>query len=171
MEPRQRIAAILKQWLEKTHAEGEAIHAADLTALGKIQESKAELRAPLAEAIAQWRAKNPDEADTHPFRDEVNQLLALETHHSELLAARKRRAQEKKSCWSKPFSICAASAPRTCKRRTGFSTSTPDLEPREPGVGWIHCKLLKSNMMQFKPCRHPPKSRPPKVLIKPPRVN
>ncbi|MGA2176307.1 MAG: hypothetical protein ABSH38_15125 [Verrucomicrobiota bacterium] len=96
MEPRQRIAAILKQWLEKTHAEGEAIHAADLTALGKIQESKAELRAPLAEAIAQWRAKNPDEADTHPFRDEVNQLLALETHHSELLAARKRRAQEKK---------------------------------------------------------------------------
>ena len=96
MEPRQRIAAILKQWLEKTHAEGEAIHAADLTALGKIQESKAELRAPLAEAIAQWRAKNPDEADTHPFHDEVNQLLALETHHSELLAARKRRAQEKK---------------------------------------------------------------------------
>ncbi len=96
MDPRQHIAAILKDWLEKTHAEGQAIHAGDLAALAKIQESKAALRAPLAEAVAQWRAENPEEADAHPFRAEVNRLLALETHHSNLLAARKRKTQEKK---------------------------------------------------------------------------
>jgi hypothetical protein len=97
MKPRQEIAAILKQWLEKTHAEGRAIHAGDLAAVREIQNFKAELRFPLSEAIARWRSENPEEADAQPFRAEVNQLLDLETRHGQLLAARKRNAHEKKA--------------------------------------------------------------------------
>ena len=51
MDPRQQIAAILKQWLEKTCAEGQAIQSGDFSALRAIQDSKAELRAPLGEAV------------------------------------------------------------------------------------------------------------------------
>ena len=89
MDPRQQIAAILKQWLEKTCAEGQAIQSGDFSALRAIQDSKAELRAPLGEAVCRWRAQSPEEANAHPFRAEVTQLLALETHHS------KRKAREK----------------------------------------------------------------------------
>ena len=96
MESRQHIAAILKQWLEMTHAEGHAIQAGNWAALRKIQSSKAELRAPLGQAVEQWRVENPAEAAANPFREEVSQLLALETHNGNILAARKHRAHEKK---------------------------------------------------------------------------
>jgi hypothetical protein len=96
MDPRQRIASILKQWLEMTHSESQAIQAGDWVTLRRIQDAKAELRTPLGEAIAQWRAENPAEAATHPFRAEVNHLLALETQNGNFLAARKRKAGEKK---------------------------------------------------------------------------
>jgi flagellar biosynthesis/type III secretory pathway chaperone len=97
MSPRQQIAAILKQWLEKTHAEGHAIQTGDLNTLRLIQKSKVELREPLSQAVTRWRRENPQEANTHPFRAEVSQLLALETRYAELLAARKRNALEKKA--------------------------------------------------------------------------
>jgi hypothetical protein len=97
MDSRQRIAAILKEWHQKTLAEGQAIQAGDMAALGKIQKSKTELRAPLAAAVSQWRVEKPDEARANVFRAEVHHLLALETHHSHLLTARKRKAQEKKA--------------------------------------------------------------------------
>jgi hypothetical protein len=96
MDPRQRIAAILKQWLEGTHAESQAIQSGDWAALRKIQSAKAELRLPLGKAVEQWRARNPAEAAANPFRSEVSQLLALETQNGNILAARKHRAQEKK---------------------------------------------------------------------------
>jgi hypothetical protein len=96
MDSRQRIAAILKQWLEKTHAESQAIQAGDWAALRTIQAAKAQLRAPLGEAVEEWRVNNPAEAAAHPFRSEVSQLLALETQNGNILAARKHRAQEKK---------------------------------------------------------------------------
>jgi hypothetical protein len=96
MDPRQRIAAILKQWLERTHAEAQAIQAGDWPALRKIQAAKAELRLPLGQAVEQWRAAQPDEAAANPFRNEVSQLLALETQNGNILAGRKHRAQEKK---------------------------------------------------------------------------
>jgi flagellar biosynthesis/type III secretory pathway chaperone len=95
MDPRQHIAVILKEWLERTHAEAQAIQSGDWAGLRKIQAAKAELREPLRQAIEQWRAENPAEAAVNPFRSEVNQLLALETQNGNILAARKRCAQEK----------------------------------------------------------------------------
>ena len=96
MDPRQHIAAILKDWLERTHAEAQAIQAGDWPALRGIQAAKAELRLPLGQAVEQWRAQSPAEAAANPFRSEVTQLLALETQNGNILAARKHRAQEKK---------------------------------------------------------------------------
>jgi len=96
MDPRQRIAAILKEWLQKTQAEAEAIQASDWAALRKIQSAKAELRPPLGQAVEEWRVRHPAEATANPFRSEVSQLLALETQNGNILAARKHRAQEKK---------------------------------------------------------------------------
>jgi hypothetical protein len=96
MEHRSRIAAILKQWQEMTRAETAAIQAGDWAALRKVQETKAQLRLPLGEAVEQWRSHNSSEAAANPFRDEVNQLLALETQNGNMIVARKHRAQEKK---------------------------------------------------------------------------
>jgi hypothetical protein len=96
MDHRQRIATILKQWLEMTHAESQAIRAGDWPALKIVQADKAKLRAPLGEAVEQWRAQSPAQAAADPYRAEVNQLLALETQNGNLLAARKHRAHQKK---------------------------------------------------------------------------
>jgi len=96
MDSRQRIAAILKQWLEMTHAEGQAIRSSDWPALRTIQKTKAALKPPLSQAVEQWRAENPAEAAANPFRSEVAQLLALETQNGNILAARKHRMHEKK---------------------------------------------------------------------------
>jgi len=96
MDPRQQIAAILKDWLEKTHAEAQAIQSNDWAALRKIQSTKAELRLPLGHAVEEWRAQHPAEAAANPFRSEVSQLLALETQNGNVLTARKHRAQEKR---------------------------------------------------------------------------
>src|SRR5580700_14413 len=96
MDPRQRIAVILKQWLARTHAEAQAIQTSDWAALRKIQSAKAELRLPLGQAVEEWRAQNPAEAAANPFRSEVSQLLALETQNGNILTARKHRAQAKK---------------------------------------------------------------------------
>jgi hypothetical protein len=96
MNPRQRISAIFKQWLQMTHAEAQAIQTGDWPALRRVQAAKAELRDPLSQAVDQWRMENPQEAAAKPFRDEVGQLLALETQNGNLLAARKHRAHEKK---------------------------------------------------------------------------
>jgi hypothetical protein len=97
MNPRQQIAAILKQWLEMTLEESQAIQSGDIFTLREIQKSKEKLREPLGEAVTLWRRESPEEAHAQPFREEVNHLLALETRHSELLAARKRNAHEKKA--------------------------------------------------------------------------
>jgi len=96
MDPRHRIAAILKQWLEMTHAESQAIQLGDWAALREIQAGKAELRPPLGQAVEQWRVTNPDKAAATPFRAEVSELLALEAQNGNLLAMRKHRAHEKK---------------------------------------------------------------------------
>jgi len=88
MDPRQHIAAILKQWLEMTHAEAQAIQSGDWAALRRIQAAKAALRPPLGQAVEQWRAANPAEAATDPFRAKVTELLALETQNGHLLASR-----------------------------------------------------------------------------------
>src|SRR5580658_43116 len=96
IDPRQCIAAILKDWLERTHAESQAIQRGDWPALRTIQAAKAELRRPLGQAVEQWRAQNHAEAAANPFRSEVSQLLALETQNGNMLAARKHRAHEKK---------------------------------------------------------------------------
>jgi hypothetical protein len=96
MNPRLHIAVILKQWLEKTQAETQAIQASDWAALRTIQSAKAELRRTLGRAVGEWRANDPAEAAANPFRSEVSHLLALETQNGNILAERKRRAQEKK---------------------------------------------------------------------------
>jgi hypothetical protein len=96
MEHRQRIATILKEWLEMTHAESQAIRSGDWPALRIIQANKSKLRLPLSQTVEQWRAQEPVQAAADPFRAEVNKLLALETQNGNLLAARKHRAQQKK---------------------------------------------------------------------------
>jgi hypothetical protein len=96
MDLRQHIAAILKRWLEMTHAENQAIRAGDWPALRKTQEAKAILRETLGQVIEKWKSASPEEARSRLFRDEVAKLLSLETRNSDLLAARKRQAEEKK---------------------------------------------------------------------------
>jgi hypothetical protein len=98
MDHRRHIAAILKQWLEMTHGESQAIRSGDWAALRKVQAAKAELRQHLGQALEQWRAENPGEAasNPNPFRAEVAELLSLETQNGHILAARKQRAREKK---------------------------------------------------------------------------
>ena len=96
MDPRQRITSMLKEWLERTHAETQAIQSGNWAALRTVQAAKAELRLPLGQAVEQWRAQNPAEAAANPFRSEVSQLLALETQNGNMLVARKHRAREKK---------------------------------------------------------------------------
>ena len=96
MDHRQRIAAILKQWLEMTHGESQAIQTGDWAALQNIQARKVKLRQPLSQAVEQWRAEYPAEAAANPFRAEVTELLALETQNGNFLAARKHRAHQKK---------------------------------------------------------------------------
>ncbi len=95
MNARQRITGLLKEWLLLTHRESHAIQLGRWSELSEIQDAKAALRQPLANAIAQWKTENPADGDWHPFRDEVNRLLALESHNSELLALRKREVREK----------------------------------------------------------------------------
>jgi len=96
MDSRQRIAVLLKHWLEMTHAESHAIQAGDWCALRSIQAAKGELKLPLGRAVEQWRAENPAEAATQPFRAEVTRLLALETQNGSILAVRQQKAREKK---------------------------------------------------------------------------
>jgi hypothetical protein len=96
MDHRQHIAALLKQWLEMTRGESHAIQAGDWPALRKIQAAKGEMRLSLGRAVEQWRAENPAEAATQPFRAEVTQLLALETQNGNIVAARQHKVREKK---------------------------------------------------------------------------
>lgn len=123
MEPRDRIAAILKQWLESIRAESDAIQAGDWPALRKIQSARAELRLPLGHAVEQWRKENPSEAAANPFRYEVDQLLALETQNSDALIARKRCAQEKKHLLEQAlFNLRRVRATYVRPHRTVFSS-------------------------------------------------
>jgi flagellar biosynthesis/type III secretory pathway chaperone len=96
MDHRQHIAAILKDWLQMTHGESQAIRSNDWAALRKVQAAKAALREPLGEALEKWRVENPEEAATNPFRADVAKLLALEEQNSRLLTTLKRRTEEKK---------------------------------------------------------------------------
>jgi outer membrane PBP1 activator LpoA protein len=95
MKARQIITTLLKEWLELTHRESHAIQMGRWSELARIQAAKAALQAPLTEAIERWKNENPAEAAGHPFRDEVNRLLALEAHNGELVAVRKREVREK----------------------------------------------------------------------------
>ena len=95
MNTRQRITMLLKEWLEMTHREFHAIQTGRWSELERIQKAKAALQKPLTDAIEQWKTENPEEAATNPFRNDVNSLLALESHNSELLAVRKREVREK----------------------------------------------------------------------------
>jgi hypothetical protein len=96
MDHRRQIAVILKQWLQMTRGESQAIRASDWAALRKVQGAKAELRQPLGRAFELWRAENPAEVASDPFRIEIAELLALEAHNSHVLATRKQRVHEKK---------------------------------------------------------------------------
>jgi outer membrane PBP1 activator LpoA protein len=95
MKARQRITMLLKEWLEITHFEAQAIQTARWSALARIQKGKAALQKPLTEAIEQWKSENAEESALNPFRDSVNRLLTLESHNSGLLAVRKREVREK----------------------------------------------------------------------------
>jgi hypothetical protein len=96
MDPRQRIASLLKEWLRLTLAESQAIQAGDWPLLRSIQAAKSELKLPLGQTVEQWRAQDPAQAAANPFRVEVTRLLALETQNGNVLAARQQKAREKK---------------------------------------------------------------------------
>jgi len=96
MDHRAQIAARLRQWLNRTRDECDAIQAGDWPAVRRIQEAKSKLRPGLTDAIEKWRVQSPEEADLSIFSQDVRHLLALETQNGDLLAARRRQAQEKK---------------------------------------------------------------------------
>jgi hypothetical protein len=124
MNYRQRIATLLKEWLQMTHAESQAIRAGDWPALLKIQAAKAELRPPLGRAVEQWRAENPAESASNPFSAEVSRLLALETQNGSMVAGRQQKAREKKKLLEQAlfnlrrvrgtYGPVAGSAPNSC---------------------------------------------------------
>ena len=95
MNARQRITTLLKEWLEMTHRESHVIQFGRWSELARIQKAKAALQQPLTEAIEQWKTESPAESASHPFRDEVSRLLALEANNGRLLAMRKREVREK----------------------------------------------------------------------------
>lgn len=95
MNARQHITALLKEWLDMTHRESHAIQMGRWSELARIQKAKAALQRPLTNAIERWKTESPAEAASHPFRDEVSRLLALEANNGELLAVRKREVREK----------------------------------------------------------------------------
>ena len=95
MNARQRITTLLKEWLDMTHRESHVIQLGRWSELARIQKAKAALQQPLTDAIEQWKSENPAEAVSHPFRDEISRLLALEAGNGKLLAERKREVREK----------------------------------------------------------------------------
>ncbi len=95
MSPRQRITSVLKEWLDLTHVEAQAIQAARWSALARVQKAKAALETPLGEALDHWKSASPEDAASSPLCDEICRLLVLESHHSGLLAVRKREVREK----------------------------------------------------------------------------
>lgn len=96
MNSRSQIAALLRQWLQRTREESRSIQAGDWSALRQLQEAKATLRPRLTAAIDCWRAESSGKADLTIFSQDIRRLLALETQNGELIVARRHQAQEKK---------------------------------------------------------------------------
>jgi len=98
MTPQEHTASLLKQWLQMTRAESQAIQAGAWTKLHEIQSHKATLRQPLDQASRQWKsggsAASAASGGAAPFRAEVARLIALEARNARLLAARREKALE-----------------------------------------------------------------------------
>jgi len=123
MDHRRQIAVILKQWLQMTRGESQAIRASDWAALRKVQGAKAELRQPLGRAFELWRAENPAEVASDPFRIEIAELLALEA----TFWRRANNASTKRSAvWNRPNLTCAVFARPMPLRIGWFSVPIPD---------------------------------------------
>lgn len=80
---------LLEEWLQLTLAECEAIQSAAWSRLKEAQAAKFKLRWPISETLAQWQRQGATGSGpaAHPFRVEVDKLLALEARNGELLAA------------------------------------------------------------------------------------
>jgi hypothetical protein len=98
MSARQDVDDLLGRWRQLTEAEAGAIQSAAWPDVGSIQSAKTVLQGSLDTALAQWTLENglgsvpPD----HPFREEVNRLLSLETRNAELLAAQFQRVERER---------------------------------------------------------------------------
>jgi outer membrane PBP1 activator LpoA protein len=95
MNPRQRINTLLKEWLDMTHIEAQAVQAGRWSALSRVEKAKAALEKPLNDAIEQWKTEKPEEAAATPCPEEIHRMIAMESHQSRLLAVRKRQVREK----------------------------------------------------------------------------
>jgi hypothetical protein len=93
MSAQQDIARLLQQWLDFTQAEAGAIESSAWPALKEIQAAKSKLQRPLTDAMGKWTAQSPENSSNHPFRAEVNQLIALEARNSERLSAQASRTR------------------------------------------------------------------------------
>ncbi len=98
MSARQTIAGLLEQWRCLTGGETQAIQTGAWADLKKIQADKADLQPQLTAAMDEWAAENRGlpaaGAGDHPFRAEVNQLIALEASNGALLADQMRKRRE-----------------------------------------------------------------------------
>jgi hypothetical protein len=98
MSARQDIAGLLEQWRRLTAEESEAIQIGAWTQLKSIQAAKSDLQPLLNCAMDKWAEENTGAPSTdHPFRAEVNDLIALEAGNGQLLAAKMHNVQEARS--------------------------------------------------------------------------
>ena len=95
MSAREEMAGLLEQWLRISRAEGEAIQEEAWPKLHQIQRQKARLHQPLDLALEKWKMEAPSgtgaEPPAFPFCAEVRHLIALETHHAQLVTARQQK--------------------------------------------------------------------------------
>jgi hypothetical protein len=98
MSARETITGLLQEWLRLTQSEARAIEAASWRDVSRFQSAKAGLQPLLNRARGELIAENPSlasNAGDHPFRAEINHLIALEASNAGLLAEQKRKARSR----------------------------------------------------------------------------
>jgi hypothetical protein len=96
MSARETINGLLEEWLRLTRSEARAIEASSWRDVRKFQSAKTRLQPLLNSARGELIAENPSlasDAGGHPFRAEINHLIALEASNAALLAEQKRKAR------------------------------------------------------------------------------
>jgi hypothetical protein len=92
------LARVLAEWRRLTHLEGEAILGDNWRGLAEHQTRKTQLKSEIQRALASFCTIPSAQAHTHrtaegEFDSVVGELMALERHNGDLIAAKRNRRQ------------------------------------------------------------------------------